>query len=136
MEAFFLYGGMALCLLCLWLLARKDWIRLTTISRTVDGEVIGHRISHDSDGTSYAAIFRFSAEGATHEVNDAVLSGQPRPPIGTRVTLRYPFGRPDLARVPRLWTWFFVYTALLLMLAILAGRAGGWLQPGSGSMPG
>ena len=136
MEAWFLYGGMALCLFSLWVLARKDWIRLRSISRTADAEVIGHRVSHDNDGTSYAAIFRFAAEGATHEVNDAVLSARPQPPVGTKVTLRYPFGRPDLARVPRPWTWLFVYGVLLFLLAILIARAAGWLGPGSGDMPG
>jgi hypothetical protein len=135
-EAWFLYGGMALCLFSLWVLARKDWIRLRSISRTADGEVIGHRVSRDNDGTSYAAIFRFSAEGQTHEVSDAVLSSRPQPPVGTKVSLHYPFGRPDLARIPRRWTWLFVYGVLLFLLTILIARAAGWLGAGSGGMPG
>ena len=136
MEAWFIYGAMALCLFSLWALARKDWIRLRIISRSAEGEVIGHRISRDNDGISYAAIFRFSAEGETHEVGDAVLSSRPGPPIGTKVSLRYPFGRPDLARIPRPWTWLFVYGVLLVMLAILVSRAAGWLGPGSAATPG
>lgn len=130
MEAWFLYGGMALCLFSLWVIARKDWVRLTTIARTAEAEVIGHKISNDNDGTSYAAQFRFSAEGKVHEVADAVLSSRPQPPVGTKVTLSYPFGRPDLARIPRPWTWLFVYGTLLFMLGMLAAKALGWLPPG------
>ena len=130
MEAWFLYGGMALCLVSLWVIARKDWVRLRSMTRTTDGEVIGHKISSDNDGTSYAAQFRFSAEGKVHEVTDAVLSSRPQPPVGTKVTLSYPFGRPDLARIPRPWTWLFVYGTLLFMLGMLAAKALGWLPPG------
>jgi hypothetical protein len=136
MEAWFLYGGMALCLFSLWVIARKDWIRLRSMTRTAEGEVIGHRISRDNDGTSYSATFRFLAEGKVHEVTDALLSSRPQPPVGTKVTLSYPFGRPDLARIPRPWTWLFVYGTLLLMLAILIARAAGWLRAGSGDIPG
>ena len=130
MEAWFLFGGMALCLFSLWVIARKDWVRLRSMTRTAQAEVIGHRISRDNDGTSYAAQFRFSAEGKVHEVTDAVLSSRPQPPVGTKVTLSYPFGRPDLARIPRPWTWLFVYGTLLFMLGMLAAKTLGWLPPG------
>lgn len=136
MEAWLLYGGMALCLFSLGVIARKDWIRLRSITRTAQGEVIGHRISRGNDGTSYAAQYRFSAEGKVHEVTDAVLSSRLQPPVGTKITLSYPFGRPDLARIPRPWTWLFVYAALLFMLALLIARAAGWLHAGSGDIPG
>jgi hypothetical protein len=135
-EAWFIYGGMALCLFALWAIGRHDLVRLRAISRSVDAEVIGHRISRDGDGTSYAATYRFSAEGETHEVHDAVLNSSPRPSVGTRVKLNYPFGRPDLARVSRPWTWLFVYATLLFMLAILIARAAGWIPAGSGDIPG
>lgn len=136
MEAWFLGAGIALCLFSLWVLVRKDWVRLRSITRTVEAEVIGHRVDRDSDGTSYAALLRFSAEGRTHEVPDAVLHPRPEPPVGTRVTLHYPFGRPELARIPRPWTWLFVYGVLLFLLAMLVGRSLGWLAVPGGDFPG
>ena len=136
MEAWFLYGGMALCLFSLWVIARKDWVRLRSITRTAEAVVIGHRIRRDNDGSSYSAQFRFSAEGKVHEVTDAVLSSRLEPPVGTKVKLSYPFGRPDLARIPRPWTWLLVYSTLLILLAVLIARAAGWLQARSGDLPG
>lgn len=127
MEFWFLYAGMALCLFALWAIARHDWVRLTTISRQTAGEVVGHRISRDSDGTSYAATYRFSAEGESHEVTDQVLHRAPLPPLGTRVALSYPVGRPDLARVPRPLLWGGIYLLLIALLAILVAKLLGWL---------
>lgn len=129
MEAWFLYASMALCLFALWAIARRDWVRLTTISRQVDAVVCGHRITRDSDGTSYAAILRFSAEGKEHEVVDQVLSPRPTPDEGTRVSLTYPVGRPDLARVPRPLLWGMVYALLTGMCLLLLAVATGWLPP-------
>lgn len=136
MEAWFLYGGMALCLFSLWVLARKDWVRLRTVSRQAEAEVVDHRISRDNDGTSYAAVLRFEAEGQHHEVVDQLLHARPQPPLGTRVSLSYPFGRPDLARIPRPWTWLFVYSVLIFTFSILLARLLGWLPLGSGDIPG
>ena len=127
-EAWFLYGGMALCLVSLWAIARKDWVRLRSITRTAEAEVIGHRINRDNDGTSYGAIFRFSAEGAVHEVADEMLHGSPAPPLGTKVKLTYPFGRPDLAHVARPLVWLAVYGVLIVLLGMLMAKSLGWLR--------
>lgn len=127
MEAWFLYAGMALCLFALWAIARHDWVRLTTMSRQADGEVIGHRISRDSDGTSYAATYRFSAEGKVHEVVDPVLSPRPIPDEGTKVSLTYPVGRPELARVSRPLLWGGIYLLLIGLFAVLFAKLLGWL---------
>ena len=129
MEHYFLCAGIGLALFSLWAIGRRDWLRLTTISRSTEAEVIDHRITRDSDGTSYAAVYRFMAEGKTHEVTDQLLNSSPRPPVGTRVTLSYPVGRPDLARVPRPWTWLFVYGVLVFMLGMLLARLLGWHPP-------
>jgi len=128
-EHYFLFAGIALAVFSLWVIGRKDWVRLTTIGRSVDAEVIGHSLSCDNDGTSYAAIYRFRAEGKAHEVTDQLLNSRPKPPIGTRVTLSYPIGRPELARVPRPWTWLFVYGVLLFLFGMLVARLLGWLPP-------
>ena len=136
MEAWFLTAGIAMCLVSLCAIGRNDWVRLGAISRQVEAEVIGHKITRDNDGTSYAAVLRFDAEGRSHEVVDQALSVRPEPPVGTRVTLTYPFGRPDLARIPRPWTWLFVYAVLLFMLGILIAKAMGWLPPTAPDIPG
>ena len=127
MERWFLYAGMALCLFSLWAIARHDWLRLTRPARRVIGEVVGHRIHRDSDAPSYAAIYRFTAEGAVHEVHDAVHGSRPGPPEGHCRELTYPAGHPELARPPRPLLWGGVYGGLLLMLGLLAAKAAGLL---------
>ena len=126
-EDWFLYAGRALCLFSLWAFRLRDWLRLSSLSRTVEAEVVGHRISRDNDGTSYAPIYRFSAEGGTHRVSDEVLHARAQPPIGTRATLRYPVGHPELARVPRPLMWAGVYLLLIGLLAVLVAKKAGWL---------
>jgi hypothetical protein len=127
METWFLSAGMALCLFSLVAIARRDWVRLTTISRQVEADVIGHRKSSDSDGINYGAIYRFTAEGGEHEVTDEMLHGHPAPPLGTKVKLTYPFGRPDLAHVSRPWLCLAIYALLLWLLGLLAAKALGRL---------
>lgn len=127
MENYFLIAGIALCLSSFWAIARRDWIRLTTVSRQIEAEVIGHRKSSDNDGNSYGAVYRFTAEGAEHEVTDELLHGHPAPPLGTRVQLTYPFGHPDLAHVARPWLWLAIYALLLWLLGMLGAKALGWL---------
>lgn len=129
METAIIWVAIAFVALCLWLVARNDLVRLNGISRQVRGEVIGHHSSIHDNARSYAPIYRFSAEGETHEVTDQVYSGAPKPPVGTLVQLSYPHGRPDLARVPRPWMWLGVYAVMLLMLGILVSRKLGWLPP-------
>jgi hypothetical protein len=132
MEAWFLGAGITLCLFSLWVLIRKDWVRLRSVSRTAVAEVIGHRMSSDNDGISYAAVMRFSADGQAHEVVDALLHANPQPPVGTKITVHYPYTRPDLARISRPWTWAFVYAVLLFTLAMLIARWLDWLPTPSG----
>ncbi|MBS0473656.1 MAG: hypothetical protein JSR28_00730 [Proteobacteria bacterium] len=113
--------------LCLFLVARPDWIRLRTIGRSVSAEVSGHRSQIHNNVRSYAAIYAFEAEGQHHEVIDQVYGARESPPVGTRVTLSYPVGRPDLARPPRPLMWLWVYGVLLTMLVMLIAKLMGWL---------
>lgn len=108
METAILSVGLFLCLACLWLLGRRDWLRLARPRRQVTARVTGHRVSHD-DGTSYSAIYAFTDESGRHEVIDAVYEPAPRPPVGAVCELTYPEGRPDLARPPRPILWLIVY---------------------------
>lgn len=128
MENFFVFGGIALCLFSLWAIGRNDWLRLTSLSRKVTATVVGHRSSWDDGSKSYAAVYRFSAEGKEHETVDAVYSGKPYPPEGAMVELTYPIGRPDLARKPRPLMWLGVYGVLLFLLGMLSAKAMGWLD--------
>lgn len=127
MERYFLYGGIAMCLFGLWAIGRHDWVRLTTGSRRVTAKVIGHRIS-DSDGAvTYAAIYRFTAEGADHDVTDQVYYATMRTEVGSSADLVFPVGRPELARLPRPWTWLMVYAALIYLGGVLVARLAGWI---------
>ena len=127
METAIIYVAMAFVALCLWLVARNDLQRLKGPSRQVPGEVVGHHCSFHDNVRSYAPVYRFSAEGGTQEVTDQVYSGRPHPPLGTRVQLTYPQGRPDLARVPRPLLWAGVYLLLIGLLAVLVAKQAGWL---------
>ena len=127
MEDVILYVAMAFVALCLWLVGRGDLVRLNGLSRQVPAEVVGHRCQYHNNIRSYAPIYRFSAEGGTHEVIDQVYSGAQKPPVGTRLQLTYPQGRPDLARVPRPWLWAGVYLVLIWMLGLIVAKKLGWL---------
>ena len=127
MERFFPLAGIALCLFSLWALARHDWLRLTRPSRRVLATVCGHRSANNEGKRNFAAIFRFSADGAEHEVTDALYSPKRTLPAGHVSELVYPEGRPDLARLPRLWLWLAVYGLLIGFIGVLCAKLMGWL---------
>jgi hypothetical protein len=127
MELYFLLAGQALCLFSLWAIARFDWVRLTRPSRRVGAVVTGHRSSWSDGDKSYAAIYRFALGSTEHDVTDAVYGSSPKPPLGTRVELVHPEGRPDLARVPRPLMWLVVYGVLVGLDAVLLAKMMGWL---------
>lgn len=126
METVILSVGLFLCLACLWLLGRRDWLRIARPSRRVTASVTGHRVSHD-DGTSYSAIYAFTDESGGHEVIDAIYEPVPRPPVGTICELVYPEGHPDLARPPRLAFWLGVYAVCGGGAAAILARMFGYL---------
>jgi len=127
-KSYFLYGGIALCLFALWVTARRDWVRLIAPSRHVTGVVVRHVSHRDAHGLTYAAVYRFTVEGAEHEVTDQVYGSSRKPEPGARVALSYPAGRPDLARPPRLLLWLGVYALLIgltgMLVAKLMGKLG------------
>ena len=132
MKDYFLYGSMALALFSLWVLIRRDWIRLVSPSHRVTAEAIDHRQSYSGGARCYAAIYRFTAEGAEHRVTDQAYGSAPKPPVGSRIELAYPAGRPDMARPPRVLMWITVYAVILLLLAVLIAHKLGVL-PRSGA---
>ena len=127
MESYFVMAGIALCAFALWTIARYDWVRLIRPSHKVSAQVSGHRTIDSDGGLSYAAIYHFAADGCQHIVIDQAYYPTPRPVTGTAVELDYPAGRPELARVPRPWTWLLVYTALIYAGGILTAKMAGWL---------
>lgn len=119
METVIAWVALAFVSIVLVLVLRSDLPRWRGSARTVQGEVVGHRSSLDDNSRSYAVIYRFSAEGAAHEVVDQVYVGSRHPPVGTQVSLSYPPGRPDLARVPRPLMWLGVYAFLIAAIWLL-----------------
>lgn len=128
MESYVLIAGQALCLFSLWVLARRDWVRLTRPARRVEAVVTGYRSTWNEGSRSYAPVYHFTSESAEHEVVEAVYSGAQKPPLGTVVSLRHPAGRPDLAQVPRPLMWLTVYALLVFMEAVLLAKMMGWLE--------
>ena len=127
MAFYFLIAGQALCLFSLWALARADVVRLINPACRVEAVVIGYRSAWEDGSNSYAPVYRFTSDGAEHEVADAVYRPARSPPPGTSVVLSYPQGRPDLARVPRPLMWLAVYGVLVVLEGVLLAKMLGWL---------
>ncbi len=117
------------------LLLRGDLLRLTRRTVVTQARVVGHRVSSAQGRRTFSAIYRFTADHVAYEVADAVRSQTPRPDIGTLRELRYPRGRPELARPPRPLMWFALYGLLLYVAGVLVARLAGWLPAGAGSGP-
>jgi hypothetical protein len=115
-------AGLALCLFCLGVLLWRDWPWLTRPPKRVQAIVTDHKPSNDEGVTGYTAIFSFQFEGAPYEVLDLVTRSTPHFDVGSTVGLTYPYGRPDLARVPRPWLWGAIYAGLLGITALLLGK--------------
>jgi hypothetical protein len=119
-----------LCVFSLWALIRHDRLRLGAPSREARAVVVGYTQGWSDGQPNYAARLRFDAEGATHDVTDQIYRSIRKPPEGTAVIVRYPEGRPDLARIPRPLMWLAVYGAILLMTGLLLARLLGWIGRG------
>lgn len=129
MSTVIILAALALCLLSLGIIARRDCVRWRRPRQRVLAQVVGHRTSRLEGYRQFAAIYRFTAEGTDHEVVDEVLSNSSQPPVGTPVELVFPAGRPELARRPRFLMWLSVYVLLAGMVAILVARLFGWIGP-------
>lgn len=127
MKAYFLWGGLALCLFALWAMLRHDWLRLTRPSVRGAGTVTGHAAGWSDGSRTYAARIAFVADGEPREFIDQMQRPAPRPPVGTVVTLAWPEGRPDLARPPRPLLWALVYGLIVALAGVLAARLLGWI---------
>ncbi|MFM9852132.1 MAG: hypothetical protein ACKVOJ_04875 [Sphingomonadaceae bacterium] len=133
MESAFLWASLALVVIVLWILLRDDWLFITRPLVRAEGEVIRHDKTFSDGDDAWRAVFAFTDEdGARREALDITLFQNPRPPIGTRITLNYPKGAADKARVQRLLLRGLLYAVMLFMAAALVGRLMGWLPPGSG----
>ncbi|MCW1383283.1 DUF3592 domain-containing protein [Novosphingobium sp. KCTC 2891] len=126
MERSILLAGLALCLFSLWALLRHDVRRLIAPAREARAVVVGHVANWDDGERTYAARLRFQADEQVHEVTDQRLRRQPLPPEGAAVIVRFPAGRPDLARIPHPWMWAWVYAAVTMMAVMLLARLLGW----------
>jgi hypothetical protein len=89
----------------------------------VEGEVIRHDKTFSDGDEVYRAVFAFTdEEGRAHEAQDIMFFSNPRPLIGTRLTLTYAQGAPHKARVQRLALRLRLYLIVGFMAAILVGR--------------
>lgn len=121
-----LWAGTAFICLWLGLLVYRD-IRFRSAGRLIDGvaHVSGHRETTDDDGfTIYYTRLTFTDHlGAVHEISRSFASRTP-PLLGTKVPVRYPEGRPDLAREKDAGcTNIIFYTAGITMLVAFASAA-------------
>lgn len=133
MESALLCVGLGFVAIVLAVLLRDDWPFLTRLQVRVEGEVIRHDKTVSDGDDAWRAIFAFTDEAGTRrEVGDLLVFQNPRPNIGTRVTLTYPKGAADKARVQRPALRALLYGVLLFMAAALVGRLMGWLPAGSG----
>ena len=123
----FAWLGVAVCLIALWAVARRDLARRSGPSRRVLARVVGHKFKMTGGEAYYAAIYRFSARGVEHEIIDSHWHAAPTPEDGTFVEFVYPDGRPDLAQPARPWASSATYAAILVVLAAMLSIAFGWL---------
>jgi hypothetical protein len=133
MESVILWASLALVVIVLWILLRDDWLFITRPLVRVAGEVVRHDKTFSDGDDAWRAVFAFTDEhGTQREAFDIILFQNPRPAIGTRITLTYPRGAADKARVQRLVLRGLLYAVMLFMAAALVGRLMDWLPAGSG----
>ncbi len=122
MDDIFTWIGLAIIGLTSAGVLWQDRERFMRPSVQVQGEVIGHHESVSDGDDVYAAIYRFTADGVEHESVDSFYTATKRQAVGTIRELRFPQGRPDLARPPRTAFWAMVYALLAGMAALLAAK--------------
>ena len=133
MESVFLWVGLVFAAIVLLVLLRDDWLFIIRPLLRAEGEVVRHDKTFSDGDDAWRAVFAFTDEdGARREALDLMLFQNPRPPIGTRITLTYPKGAANKARVQRLLLRGLLYGVMLFMAAALVGRLMGWLPAGSG----
>ena len=133
MESVLLWIGLVFVVIVLAVLLRDDWPFITRPLMRVEGEVVRHDKRHSDGDDAWRAVFTFTdEEGLRNEALELLLFPNPRPAIGTRITLTYPKGAPDKARVQRVMLRGLVYGVTLFMAAVLVGRLIGWLPATSG----
>ncbi len=130
MKTYFLCGSLALCLFALWVMIRRDWLRLTRPASRVLATVVDHRAGWDEGSKVYSAVFRFTDVSGPREVVDQLRTATPRPPLGSQVELCFPEGHPELARPPRVLLWVSVYALLIGLSGMVFARLMDWLPSG------
>jgi hypothetical protein len=131
MEQVILWTCLAFALSVTLFLAREDWFHLSRPARAVLARVVGHKQHMDDGSPSYAALLEFTApDGRNVQVEDKLLRADPTPPIGSIVTLHYPDGLPQKARLRRPILRTVIYLFLIYLSAVLIGRLTGSLSAG------
>ena len=101
--------GLAACLSFLMALAfgLHTWHFRQTAIRAL-GQVIELRKEMDEGDVTYRAVFRFSdAAGKEHTVTSSMNMKPAAHRVGDRVTVLYPPGNPEAARIDSFWELWF-----------------------------
>jgi hypothetical protein len=136
MEQVILWACLAFAVGVTVFLGREDWYHVSRPSHSVLATVIGHEEHFDEGSPNYAALMTFAGpDRDLVQVTDALLSALPKPVVGSTITLHYPEGFPEKARVRRPFLRAALYLMLFYLIAVLVGRLLGWLNA-SGDLSG
>jgi hypothetical protein len=92
-------------IVCLAVHLQKTTSEFLAHAVTATGRVVGLAPNSSSDGTTYAAMVEFEADGSLHRFKDAVSSNPPSFRAGDEVPIRYLPDNPDMARIDRgIWS--------------------------------
>jgi hypothetical protein len=108
--------GMLLLTACL----RQGW-QATERARAT---VLGHEIREDEEGTYYTPVARFLAGGTEFLVHGGLApAGRPPYRVGQEVTVYYPPGQPDKARLGRFEGLWIALVPVVVGAGFLIGAA-------------
>lgn len=122
MNYFLFLCSMVFTVASLWLIKWRLMVFLSG-GRAV-GQVVGHEERHIDDSFSFHPVFAFlDHAGVQRRITSKAGWSAPRPPIGTKVQIRYHRQNPELAYIDtfyQLWFWPLVLAgfAAALMFAI------------------
>lgn len=106
-----------------------NWHFLTKQRRTATGVVFDYKRERDDDSEFFKPKVRFKAHnGREYEFIDYVGFPKPGMAIGTKVTVAYPDGYPERARIHRYWVRPVLYAFIGFALVVLMAKRFGYLS--------
>lgn len=106
---------------------RADLPFLRNPIRRVPAKIVRHDRKSEDGATLYNPVFRFADQNGTFiEVRDKVYMPFPTPVIGEMITVIYPEGYPEKARIPYPVFRALLYGALGYAFVMLGMEITGW----------